>query len=360
MLETALRGVLDPELGVDLVELGMVRGALIDGAVARIDLALTVASCPRRKQIEDEVRQAAAAVPGVQEVEITVAAMTAEQRSRAMATARRHSSNPPAVHSIGPRTRVIAVGSGKGGVGKSSISVNLALALADAGLRVGLLDADIWGYSIPRMLGLIGNRLETGPERTILPLETSGLAVISVGLMLDDEDTALMWRGPMLSKALEQLLRDVAWDPALDYLIIDLPPGTGDVQLSLARLLPQAAMVVVTTPQTAASKVAARLADMACRSALPVVGIIENMAGFTAEDGRHYPVFGSGGGAALADELGAPLLAQVPIDPLVAEGGDEGRPVVRACPGSPAASAIILAADRLIALLPPCGKKDSG
>ena len=360
MLEGALRGVVDPELGVDIVELGMVRGVHLDGSVARIDLALTMASCPHRKQIEDDVRQAVAAVPGVGEVDIAVAIMTPEQRSHTMATVRRRSRNNPAVHSIGPLTRVAAVGSGKGGVGKSSISVNLALALADDGLRVGLLDADIWGYSIPRMLGLTGSRLEAGPEHTILPLEASGLQVVSVGLMLDDEDTALMWRGPMLSRALEQLLRDVAWDPALDYLLIDLPPGTGDVQLALARLLPQAAMVVVTTPQTAARKVAARLADMACRSALPVVGVIENMSGFTAQDGRHYQIFGSGGGAALADELGAPLLAQVPIDPAVAEGGDEGKPVVRAFPGNPAARAIILAAKRLVTLLPPDGTGTAG
>jgi ATP-binding protein involved in chromosome partitioning len=238
-------------------------------------------------------------------------------------------------------------------VGKSSLSANLALALSAQGHQVGLLDADIWGFSIPRILGLGGTRLEAGVDRKIVPVDAHGIQVVSTGLLLDDEDTALMWRGLMLSKALEQFLRDVSWSQSLDYLLLDMPPGTGDVQMALARLLPQAEMVVVTTPQLAAQKVAARVADMARRSHMPVIGVVENMSGFTAPDGEHYPLFGSGGGQALADDLGVELLGQVPIDPRVAEGGDAGKPVVVAEPDSPSAVAIIAAAKTLTELLPP-------
>ncbi|HSQ36622.1 MAG TPA: Mrp/NBP35 family ATP-binding protein [Acidimicrobiia bacterium] len=351
-LEAALRGVVDPELGADIVALGMVQGLELAGGRATVRLALTMAACPLRRQIEDDVVRKLAAVPGVTSVEVAVSAMTPEQRSALMATARRKAQERAAATMVNPLTRVIAVGSGKGGVGKSSLSVNLAVALTLSGRRIGLLDADIWGFSAPRLLGVAGARLAAGPDGKIVPIETAGLQLVSTGLLLDDEDRALMWRGPMLSRALEQFLRDVAWDPALDYLILDLPPGTGDVQLALARLLPQAEMVVVTTPQKAAQKVAMRVADMARRSFLPVVGVIENMAGFTTEDGRHYDLFGRGGGQELADELGIPLLARVPLDPFIVEGGDEGRPVVSAHPAAPSARAITAAAERLVELVP--------
>ncbi len=352
-LEAALRGVVDPELGADVVALGMVQGLDLADGRATVHLALTMAACPLRRQIEDDVVRKLSALPGISAVEVAVSAMTPEQRSALMGAARRKARERAAATMVNPLTRVIAVGSGKGGVGKSSLSVNLAVALALSGRRIGLLDADIWGFSVPRLLGLTGARLAAGPDGKIIPIETTGLQLVSTGLLLDDEDRALMWRGPMLSKALEQFLRDVAWDPALDYLILDLPPGTGDVQLALARLLPQAEMVVVTTPQKAAQKVAMRVADMARRSFLPVVGVIENMAGFTTEDGRHYDLFGRGGGQELADELGIPLLARVPLDPFVVEGGDEGRPVVSAHPGAPSARAITAAAERLVELIPP-------
>jgi ATP-binding protein involved in chromosome partitioning len=352
-IEAALRGVLDPELGADVVELGMVRGIDLEGGVATIRLALTIAACPMRDQIEGDVARKVRALPAIDRVQVHVAAMTPEERSALMGVARRRARDQAGPTMVSPLTRVVAVGSGKGGVGKSSLAVNLAVALATAGRRVGLLDADIWGFSIPRMLGVTGRRLEAGTDRKIAPLEVSGLQLVSTGLLLDDEDRALMWRGLMLSKALEQFLRDVAWDPGLDYLILDLPPGTGDVQMALARLLPQAELVVVTTPQQAAQKVAMRVADMARRSYLPVLGVIENMSGFTTEDGRHYALFGEGGGRELADELGLPLLAQVPLDPFVVEGGDAGRPVVAAHPGAPSARAIIGAAARLQELLPP-------
>jgi ATP-binding protein involved in chromosome partitioning len=352
-IETALRGVVDPELGADVVALGMVRGVEVAGGTATIHLALTIAACPLRGQIEGDVVRKVSALPGIDRVEVRVAAMSAQERSALMGAARRKAREQAGATMVNPRTRVVAVGSGKGGVGKSSLSVNLAVALAAAGRRVGLLDADIWGFSIPRMLGVTGARLEAGPDRKIAPLEAAGLQLVSTGLLLDDEDRALMWRGPMLSKALEQFLRDVAWDPGLDYLVLDLPPGTGDVQMALARLLPQAELVVVTTPQKAAQKVAVRVADMARRSCLPVVGVIENMSGFTTEDGRHYALFGEGGGRELAEALGVPLLAQVPLDPFVVEGGDTGRPVVAAHPEAPSARAISAAAARLQELVPP-------
>lgn len=352
-VEAALRAVVDPELGADVVELGMVRGIDLAAGVATIRLALTIAACPLRAQIEGDVVRKVAALPGIEKVEVRVTAMSPEERSALMGVARRKARQQAGDTMVSPSTRVIAVGSGKGGVGKSSLSVNLAVALAAAGRRVGLLDADIWGFSIPRMLGVSGARLEAGPDRKIVPLEAGGVQLVSTGLLLDDEDRALMWRGLMLSKALEQFLRDVAWDPALDYLVLDLPPGTGDVQMALARLLPQAELVVVTTPQKAAQKVAMRVADMARRSYLPVVAVIENMSGFTTDDGRHYALFGEGGGRDLADELGVPLLARVPLDPFVVEGGDGGRPVVTAHPEAPSARAIIAAAVRLQELIPP-------
>jgi len=279
--------------------------------------------------------------------------MTQDERSALMSRARRHARENATPTNVSPLTRVIAVSSGKGGVGKSSLSVNLALAIADGGHRVGLIDADIWGFSVPRMLGATDLHLSAGADRKIVPVRAHGIDVVSTGLIVESEDTALMWRGLMLSKALEQFLRDVAWPQDMDYLVIDMPPGTGDIQMALARLLPQAEMVVVTTPQQAAQKVAARVADMARRSFMPVVGVIENMAGFTTEDGKHYALFGSGGGKELADDLGVPLIGQVPLDPFIVEGGDAGAPAIREHPNSPAARAITAAAQQLVGLVPP-------
>ncbi len=353
-IEAALRGVVDPELGGDIVELGMVPGLEVspDGR-ATIDVALTIAACPMRDQIESDVVRKVAAMPGIQSVDVRVSAMTQQQRSELMARARFQARDKAAPTMVNPMTRVIAVGSGKGGVGKSSVAVNLAVALRHMGHEVGLLDADIWGFSVPRMLGAEG-RLEANDDHKIVPQRTpSGLHLVSTGLLMDDEDTALMWRGLMLSKALEQFLHDVAWPPELDYLVLDMPPGTGDIQMALARLLPQAEMVVVTTPQKAAQKVAARVADMARRSYMPVVGVIENMSGFTTDEGRHYDLFGAGGGRELADELGVPLIGEIPLDPFVVAGGDEGSPVVAARPESPAARAVASAAARVAELVPP-------
>ncbi len=355
-VEAALRGVIDPELNADIVELGMVGHIEVDGGRVTIGVALTVAACPMRDQIESDVVRKVAAMPGVDEVTVEVTAMNADQRSELMSKVRLRARENATPTMISPQTRVIAVSSGKGGVGKSSLSVNLALAISALGHRTGLLDADIWGFSVPRMLASTDARLEAGDDRKIQPLRSAGLEIVSTGLLLDDEDTALMWRGLMLSKALEQFLTDVAWSPNLGYLIIDMPPGTGDVQMALSRMLPQAEMVVVTTPQRAAQKVAARVADMARRSHMPVVGVIENMSGFTTEDGRHYDLFGSGGGTELADQLGVPLLGRVPLDPGVVDGGDEGRPVVTEDPDGPAGTEIRSIAARLTELIPPAAE----
>jgi ATP-binding protein involved in chromosome partitioning len=352
-VRTALANVIDPELHTDIVDLGMVGDVIIDSGDVTVGLALTIASCPMRGQIESDIDRRVGALPGVDTVSIRTTVMTQEQRSKLMERARMRARETAEPTSVNPTTRVIAVSSGKGGVGKSSLSVNLALAIAAQGHSVGVMDADIWGFSTPRMLGAGEERLTANADRKIQPTQAHGIHLVSTGLMLDDENTALMWRGLMLTKAVEQFLNDVAWPSDLGYLVIDMPPGTGDVQMALSRLLPQAEMVVVTTPQLAAQKVAARVADMARRSHMPIVGVIENMAGFTAGDGSHYAIFGEGGGASLAAELGVPLLASVPIDPRVAAGADEGRPVVVDEPDSPAAEAIVAAADRITEILPP-------
>ncbi len=352
-VRAALRGVIDPELGADVVELGMVGDVTIDGGSVAVEIALTIASCPMRDQIEVDVVRKVAALPGVESVSVQVGVMNDEQRTKLMERARLRAREHADPTMVSPTTRVLAVSSGKGGVGKSSVSVNLALAIAELGYPTGLLDADIWGFSIPRMLGATGERLAADEDRKIVPLHVAGLDVVSTGLLLDDEDTALMWRGLMLSKALQQFLTDVAWSDQLQYLIIDMPPGTGDVQMALSRMLPQAEMVVVTTPQQAAQKVAARVADMARRSHMPIVGVVENMSWFTTDDGHHYELFGSGGGEELAIDLAVPLLGQVPLDPNVVAGGDEGRPVVGEDQAGPAAEAFRGIAKRVIELVPP-------
>jgi ATP-binding protein involved in chromosome partitioning len=256
---------------------------------------------------------------------------------------------------VAPTTRVLAVASGKGGVGKSSVTVNLATSLAARGLTVGVLDADIWGFSVPRMLGIDGRLGGTDGkiEPNVVPVGDGVLKVVSMGFLVDDESTALMWRGLILAKALEQFLTDVRWGD-LDYLLIDMPPGTGDVQMALARMLPQAEMLVVTTPARAAQKVATRVADMARRSYMKVVGVVENMSEFVAPDGTRHAIFGSGGGKRLAALTGAPLVGSVPIEAAVSQGGDAGTPVVLSHPDSSAATALHGIAERIVTeLLPP-------
>lgn len=349
----ALRGVLDPELGENVVDLGMIKDVRLGDGRASISVALTIAACPLRDQIEGDVVRKVAALPGIEAVDVGIVAMTQDERTALMERVRQRARDNAGATRVHPMTRVIAVSSGKGGVGKSSVSLNLALALAGSGHKVGLLDADIWGFSIPRMVGAKDSSLSANQDGLIEPADVLGISVVSTGLIVEDEETALMWRGLMLSKALEQFLRDVAWAPDLGYLIIDMPPGTGDVQMALARLLPQAEMIVVTTPQKAAQKVASRVADMARRSFMPVIGVIENMSGFTAKDGERYNLFGSGGGSQLAGDLGVPLLGEIPLDPEVVVGGDDGAPVVRAHPDSPAALVFTSIAKSLTDLVPP-------
>jgi ATP-binding protein involved in chromosome partitioning len=347
-----LEGVRDPELGGNIVELGMVSDVVVTGSSVEVGIALTIAECPMRNQIEGDTLRRIQSMPGVDHVDVRTTAMTKKQRAGLMSVARARARDNAEPTQVSPTTRVIAIGSGKGGVGKSSVSVNVAVALAGRGFRAGLLDADIWGFSTPRMLG-VEERLEAhNNTKLIIPVETHGLKLVSTGLIIETEETALMWRGLMLSKALEQFLKQVAWGD-LDYLIIDLPPGTGDIQMALTRMLPQAEMVVVTTPQRAAQKVAIRVADMARRSHMPIVGVIENMAGLACDCGRVHTVFGHGGGQELADDLGVPLIASIPLDPEVVPGGDQGRPVVSSSPGSAAGVALRAATDTLVRLVPP-------
>lgn len=339
----SLEGVRDPELGGNVVELGMISDVTIEGANVDIGLALTIAECPLRSQIEGDTRRRIEAMPGVESVNIRTTAMTKRQRAELMSVARRKARESAEPTQVGSTTRVVAVASGKGGVGKSSVSVNLAAGLAQDGFTVGLADADIWGFSIPRMIGATGKLQADSDTRLIEPVEAHGVKVVSTGLIIESEETALMWRGLMLSKALEQFLKQVNWGE-LDYLILDMPPGTGDVQMALTRLLPQAEMVVVTTPQSAAQRVAVRVADMARRSHMPVVGVIENMTG---------DVFGQGGGSELADELGVALLGSIPLDPAVVAGGDAGTPVVLDPATGAAADALRDTVANVVAAVPP-------
>ncbi len=341
VMETLAR-VQDPELGGNVVELGMVTDVRIDGAAVEVGLALTIAECPLRNHLEGETKRRIADIPGVEAVEVRTTAMTKSQRAELMSTVRMKARDSAPATQVAPVTRVIAVASGKGGVGKSSASANLAVALAREGYEVGLLDADIWGFSIPRMMGVDGRLEADADTKLIQPLHAHGVKVVSTGSIIESEETALMWRGLMLSKAVEQFLTQVSWGE-LDYLIVDMPPGTGDVQMALARMLPQAEMLVVTTPQRAAQKVAVRVADMARRSHMPIVGVVENMSG---------EMFGTGGGAELADDLGVPFFGSIPLDRRVVEGGDAGRPVAVDGDGDAAAEFAAIAS-RLVAQVPP-------
>ena len=339
-----LRAVIDPELGDNIVDLGMAGTVTVsDAGEVRIGIKLTIKGCPLRAQIKKDVESRVATHPGVTTVSIDWGEMTADERTEVMTRARWNAREQAGDTQVSALTRVLAIASGKGGVGKSSVTVNLAAALAKTGLVVGVLDADIWGFSIPRMLGmsdrLEARRVEGSDKPRIIPNErrvgAGLLKVVSTGMLVEDESTALMWRGLMLTKAVEQFLNDVHWGE-LDYLLIDMPPGTGDVQMGLARMLPRTDLLIVTTPATSAQKVAIRAADMARRSFLRVAGVIENMSAFTCEHGTTYPLFGEGGGAALANEIGVDLLGQVPIENAVAAGSDEGEPVAIAGDGAAA------------------------
>ncbi len=349
-----LATVIDPELGSDIVTLGMVPAVSVSGdGVVTVTVKLTIGGCPLRAEIKREIESRIGVHPGVRDVRIAWGEMTPEERTDVMLKARWNARQHAGDTQVPASTRVLAIASGKGGVGKSSVTVNLAVALARQGRTVGVLDADIWGFSVPRLLGM-SERLEASKDGesgralivpNVLAVGAGELKVVSTGFLVG-EDTALMWRGLMLTKAVEQFLRDVRWGD-LDDLLIDMPPGTGDVQMGLSRLLPRADMVIVTTPALAVQKVAQRAADMARRSFVRVVGVIENMSAFECGHGESYALFGSGGGQALADDIGVPLLGQVPIEPAVAAGGDAGLPVTLATPASPAAQAFASIVERL-------------
>ena len=326
-----MRGVVDPELGSNLVELGMARGAQVsDDGQVRIEIALTTAGCPLRAQIQRDVKARLESLPGVTKVRIVWAELTADEKTAAMAKARFNVSQRAPDTAIPPTTKVLMVASGKGGVGKSTVTANLAAALAADGFNVGVMDADIWGYSMPRMLG-VDDKLRS-LDGKIVPLARrigeGRLEVVSMGFLVDREDSALMWRGLMLNRAVQHFCEDVRWSDDLDYLLIDMPPGTGDVQMGLAKMLPRAEMIIVTTPATAAQKVAARVVDMGRKNYLRVVGVVENMSYLVTAGGGRHTVFGSGGGEALAAEVGAPLLGSIPLDAAVADGFDTGEPAV--------------------------------
>jgi ATP-binding protein involved in chromosome partitioning len=359
----ALRPVQDPELHRSIVDLGMVKGIAIDAGTVQVQIALTVAGCPLRNEIDRRVKDAVTAIEGVDAVDVGFSVMTDEERAAVRqqlhgdpaATA---GSQPAHGHAQGRaipfadpacRTRVLLVASGKGGVGKSSVTANLAVALAQRGKSVGVVDADVWGFSIPRMLGV--DQLPVVIDSMLVPPESYGVRVISMGFFAE-EDTPVIWRGPMLHKALEQFLTDVHWAEP-DYLVIDLPPGTGDVSLSIAQFLPRAEVVIVTTPQPAAQKVAARAGAMAAKVNLDVVGVVENMSWFDADDGKRYELFGAGGGAELAEQLGVPLLGQVPLVPALREGGDAGAPIIVAAPDDEASGIFRAIAERLDTELAP-------
>ena len=323
----SLRAVIDPELGDTIVDLGMVRSIDVAQGHVVVDVALTVAACPLRSQIERDVRGQVESLDWVDSMEIRIATMDATERAAVMARARWKAREDAPDTAIPATTRVLAIASGKGGVGKSSVTVNLAVALARRGLTIGILDADIWGFSVPRLLGMEGG--VEARKGKMVPLEkkvgTGLVRVLSMGFLADEEQ-AIMWRGLVLNRAVQQFLQDAHWGD-LDYLLIDLPPGTGDVQMGLARLLPRTEMLVVTTPPLAAQKVAARAADMARKGYLRVAGVIENMSDFTCEHGTTYALFGSGGGSRLAHGLGVPLIGSIPLHPDLAAAGDAGKPV---------------------------------
>ncbi len=353
-----LSDVIDPELGSNIVELGMVKGTEVDpGGQVTVTVALTTMGCPLRAQIQRDVRNRVASLPGVSGVDISWTELSSEGKAKAMAIARRNVAENAPDTEIAITTKVLLIASGKGGVGKSSISVNLAMALATGGHTVGLLDADIWGYSVPRMLDLTGRLEGAETERKILPqtrqIGDGTLKVVSMGLLVDDEQTALMWRGLILNRAVRHFLEDVLWGP-MDFLVVDMPPGTGDVQMGIAKLLPRAEMIIVTTPSRSVQNVAARAANMGRNNYLRIAGVIENMTAYVAPDGTAHALFGEGGGEALALEIGAPLLGKVPIDPTVSPASDAGAPFVLG--EGPAAEAVREIAKRLVDELVPAGE----
>jgi ATP-binding protein involved in chromosome partitioning len=348
-IREALRAVIDPELRRDIVELEMVRSIDVHASgVVDVVVSLTTPGCPIRSHFQTGVANAVRAVDGVAGVNVEFDVLSDAEKGALQRRLGRGSLPEGALAQV---SNVICVGSGKGGVGKSSVTANLAAALTAEGKSVGVLDADVWGYSQPRMFGLGATRPKVNEQRKIVPPEAhDGIKVMSIGFFME-EDAAVVWRGPMLHKALTQFLEDVDWGE-LDYLLVDLPPGTGDVSMTLAQLLPQAKFLIVTTPQPVAQRVARRSAEMAHKVRLEIAGIVENMAGFVTPGGERYAIFGEGGGQLLADELDVPLLGKVPLTMALREQADAGTPLVFADPDDPAAQAIRQTARGVIALSP--------
>jgi ATP-binding protein involved in chromosome partitioning len=367
-VQAALAAVEEPELRRSIVELGMVQGVAVDGRTAVVAVAVPLPGDASRAELQHRIVETVGQVDGIERVDVDVRDMTDDElvalgkllkgvapaptpaNPLQVVDARQAEQPPPRVNPFtDARTRVLAVSSGKGGVGKSSVTTNLSVALAERGHRVAAVDADVWGFSMPRMLGI------TAPpgliDDVIVPPEANGVRLISMGFFAR-EDQAVIWRGPMLHKALEQFLTDVYWGE-LDYLVVDMPPGTGDISLSIAQFLPRAEVLVVTTPQAAAQRVAVRAAAMAEKVDLQVIGVVENMSWFTGDDGKRYELFGSGGGEELATELGVPLLARIPLVPELREGGDVGRPIVAADPDGEVARVFRDLAERLDSDLAP-------
>src|SRR5579872_1056931 len=329
----ALEQVIDPELQRPVTELDMVRDVEVSDGIVSLTIVLTIAGCPLRQSFEEQVERALSGIPGVRGVALSFGVMTPEERQGLTTKLRGPASQDKAIR-LSRDTRVIAVASGKGGVGKSSLSANLAVAFSQLGRRTGILDADIYGHSIPHILGI--HQKPVAVDQMIVPPVKDGLKLMSIGFFLDGNEP-VMWRGPMLHRALEQFLTDVHWGE-LDVLVVDMPPGTGDVSISLGQLLPRAEVIVVTTPQKLAQDVASRAASMAQKTNMRLLGVVENMSG---------DVFGSGGGEELARDLAVPLLGTVPLDPVLREQGDAGAPVVSARPDAPAAQAISAIAEAI-------------
>jgi len=356
----ALRPVQDPELHRSIVDLDMVGGVDINDTNVAVNVTLTVAGCPLRAELTDRVSQAVGALDDVDQVEVSFGVMTDEQRhalrerlqaqpgGEGQAQGQPQAPNIPFAEA-GARTRVLGISSGKGGVGKSSVTVNVAIALARLGHEVGVLDADVYGFSVPRMLGI--DQQPVVIDQMIVPPVAYDVKCISMGFFAG-EDQPVIWRGPMLHKALEQFLTDVYWGEP-DFLLVDMPPGTGDVALSVAQFMPRSEVFVVTTPQPAAQRVAQRSALMARKVHLGVAGVIENMSWFTGDDGKRYEIFGRGGGQQLADQLEVPLVGQIPLVTALREGGDEGRPIVATEPDSEAARAFSAVAQQIATELAP-------
>jgi len=345
----ALKAVIDPELHKDIVTLDMVRSIDIHATgVVDVMVSLTTPGCPIRSTFQANVQKVVGALEGVGGVNVSFDVLSADEKGKLQQKLGRGGPLPEGA--LAQVKNVICVGSGKGGVGKSSVTANLAAALAAEGKLIGVLDADVWGYSIPRMFGLGSDRPRISNEKKIVPPLSHGIKIMSIGFFLD-EDAAVVWRGPMLHKALTQFLKDVDWGE-LDYLLVDLPPGTGDVSMTLAELLPQAKFLIVTTPQDTARKVARRAAEMADKVRLEVCGVVENMSGFTTPSGERFQIFGEGGGQALAEEIDVPLLGKVPLTMPLRIQADAGLPLVMHDPDDPAAQALRQTARGLIALSP--------